>query len=401
MEVPIDAIRQLMIQNRRAAAGRTYTVPSPESYPYQWFWDSCFHAIVLSYFDRETAEEELLSLLSSQYENGMIAHVMYWERLDVLNVDWLNDATSDLIQPPIIADTVEQLYLRFGNRAFLDHVYPSLQRYYDFLLEYRDVRAVDLIGYVNPDESGEDNSPRFDAALDLPAQHPVEHHLNERYALFETHKDCELDTRCTAQRFWVEDTALNAYLVMNLQSMARIARELNDRAGAERYETTAKRVAAAMRAYMFGTDRFLPLSGLSGTRTLDDTWACFAPLLSQQYSKSEAAHLIETELIREDRFWLPFGIPTVRQDSPAFDPEEPTWGAEWQHPHWRGPIWMNIHWFLVRALRTYGYDDLAADVRLKSLALIEQSGFREYYHPLTGAGMGARDFTWGALVIDM
>jgi len=28
-------------------------------------------------------------------------------------------------------------------------------------------------------------------------------------------------------------------------------------------------------------------------------------------------------------------------------------------------------------------------------------GFREYYNPFTGEGMGARGFTWGGLVLDM
>ena len=30
-----------------------------------------------------------------------------------------------------------------------------------------------------------------------------------------------------------------------------------------------------------------------------------------------------------------------------------------------------------------------------------KSGFREYYHPDSGAGYGARDFGWSTLVVDM
>ena len=29
------------------------------------------------------------------------------------------------------------------------------------------------------------------------------------------------------------------------------------------------------------------------------------------------------------------------------------------------------------------------------------SGFREYYHPYTGEGLGARDFGWTTLILDM
>ncbi|MDX5437212.1 MAG: hypothetical protein LPK03_08455, partial [Pontibacter sp.] len=33
--------------------------------------------------------------------------------------------------------------------------------------------------------------------------------------------------------------------------------------------------------------------------------------------------------------------------------------------------------------------------------LVSQSGLREYYHPFTGEGNGAKDFTWSGLVVDM
>jgi hypothetical protein len=36
-----------------------------------------------------------------------------------------------------------------------------------------------------------------------------------------------------------------------------------------------------------------------------------------------------------------------------------------------------------------------------SLRLVQQSGFREYYDPLTGQGHGAANFTWPGLLLDM
>jgi hypothetical protein len=33
--------------------------------------------------------------------------------------------------------------------------------------------------------------------------------------------------------------------------------------------------------------------------------------------------------------------------------------------------------------------------------MVEGSGFREYYHPATGEGNGARDFSWTALALDL
>src|SRR5437763_190881 len=62
-------------------AGRRYafTAPSPTRYPWQWYWDSCFIAIVRSRWDRERARRELESLLAVS-EDGFIGHIAFWGR---------------------------------------------------------------------------------------------------------------------------------------------------------------------------------------------------------------------------------------------------------------------------------------------------------------------------------
>ena len=39
--------------------------------------------------------------------------------------------------------------------------------------------------------------------------------------------------------------------------------------------------------------------------------------------------------------------------------------------------------------------------RLAVATAIQASGLREYYHPFTGAGMGAGDFAWSTLILEM
>ena len=50
-------------QGRRYA----YSEPSPGRYPWQWYWDSCFAAIVRGRYDRERARAELQSLLARSH----------------------------------------------------------------------------------------------------------------------------------------------------------------------------------------------------------------------------------------------------------------------------------------------------------------------------------------------
>jgi hypothetical protein len=52
-------------------------------------------------------------------------------------------------------------------------------------------------------------------------------------------------------------------------------------------------------------------------------------------------------------------------------------------------------------LRRLGYEAEAADMAERLAAVVRREGLREYYHPRTGAGMGATDFGWTALALEM
>jgi hypothetical protein len=71
---------RVLVQNRRTGHAAwndrpyAYVVPSPHSYPFQWFWDSCFHAIALCHVNLDWAREELTTLLYGAQPNGFIPH---------------------------------------------------------------------------------------------------------------------------------------------------------------------------------------------------------------------------------------------------------------------------------------------------------------------------------------
>lgn len=57
---------------------------------------------------------------------------------------------------------------------------------------------------------------------------------------------------------------------------------------------------------------------------------------------------------------------------------------------------------MIRGLQTYGYIQEARDLTKKTIELVQKEGFYEYFHPLTGSGCGACDFSWSAsLIIDL
>ena len=69
--------------------------------------------------------------------------------------------------------------------------------------------------------------------------------------------------------------------------------------------------------------------------------------------------------------------------------------------YWRGPTWLNAAWLLWLGLVRLGYEEAAASMAARIARAVGGAGLREYYDPFSGAGMGAEDFSWSALVLEM
>src|SRR5215472_11862110 len=70
----IDAeSRRALETNWVAALG--FTMPNRRKYPWQWLWDSCFHAIAWSALGDARCATELESLFSLQLPNGFLPHM--------------------------------------------------------------------------------------------------------------------------------------------------------------------------------------------------------------------------------------------------------------------------------------------------------------------------------------
>lgn len=392
-----DGARALFLQNRREKDGYQFTVPSPGTYPYQWLWDSCFHTIVLTRLgDYEAARKEMLSLVSRQLPDGMLPHVIFWKQGVVRPYEWgwgrKEKDISAITQPPMLAYAIWELHLKDPNIEFLKKIYPNLLSFYKFLIEKRDPRDHHLVGIINPDESGEDNSPRFDKPMHLPHDVSFAKHYLDRLKLVAANRKCDFDAElCMSKTFWVKDVPFNAILIKNLQKLADIASAVGDSEG-EHYATLHEGlIRQAIRTFLFKDGIFWSTTGKDYEPLRVATWAHFAPLFADLYSKEEAEMLITNHFRNERTFKATYGIRTVAKTEPSYTSRN----------FWRGPIWFAPHWFIYKGLKAYGYHDDAEFLKRANLTLLERHGFREYFHPDTGEAYGAKNFTWGALTLDM
>ncbi len=108
--------------------------------------------------------------------------------------------------------------------------------------------------------------------------------------------------------------------------------------------------------------------------------------------------MVEEHLLDPRRFWLPVPPPSVSAAERSFEPGR---GSGWKRRYWRGPTWVNAAWMLWIGLVRLGYRAEAEEMARRLGEAVLSQGLREYYHPSTGEGLGAPDFAWTSLILEM
>ena len=100
------AARQVLDANWRAP----YTVPNAAVYPFQWLWDSCFHALVWADLgEPERAVSELAHLFRTQSPLGFVPHVDYERDPGHHAAFWGRAGSSSITQPPMFGHALAEL----------------------------------------------------------------------------------------------------------------------------------------------------------------------------------------------------------------------------------------------------------------------------------------------------
>jgi glycogen debranching enzyme len=129
------------------------------------------------------------------------------------------------------------------------------------------------------------------------------------------------------------------------------------------------------------------------------TWAALSPLALPDLPQEIGRRLIEEHLLDPQRFWLPVPPASVSAAEPSFSVQDT--GAFGLRRYWRGPTWINAAWLVWLGMVRLGYAAEGAELVRRVCAAIRAEGLREYYDPHTGRGMGAVDFGWSSLVMEL
>jgi len=364
-------------------AGHTYAFgsPSPGRYPWQWYWDSCFHAIVRRRYDPDRSRRELESLLDAA-RDGFIGHVIFWgrplnlERAIRYNVARRDDLMTSTIQPPLLAWAWK---LAVGDPAGE----PRITTHHEWLSAHRDLDGDGLLWLIQPDESGLDASPKFDHVWGVRAQGRRGFPL-----LIRSNRKRGFDARRIRD---AGEPVLCEVLTNVMWSLARQSMSQGS--------TTP---ALVDRLWHEDLGRFVdeahsPRRTLA-PRSVPFTWDTLAPLALPDLPEAIGRRLIEETLLDPARFAGGVPLASVALDDPAHTSRDHYWGLR---RYWRGPSWVNAAWLAWLGLRRLGYEAEAADLAHRLGTVMLREGIREYYDARLGTGMGAQDFGWSTLVWEM
>lgn len=408
--VAADARRVLEGNRQRGVSawdGRRYdfVCPSPTTYPFQWFWDSAFHAIALLHVDPELAKQEIRCLMQGARPDGFIPHMVLWEKsahesaIRDYSITLADPFYTATIQPPVVARAVLRIYEVTGDAEFVREVLPPIRRFFRWLKAYRDPDDDSLIAIIQPDESGLDASPKYDRLMQIASGAPEETLQQLRQGmrrLFETYAPHRADPARIAalDTFTWEDVMVNAIYADGLRCLAKLTDLPRE---SDEFNARADRARSALEVKCWDetAGAFWDLAGWNEEPARTLTFSSLFPLILDDLDPRKAKRLIDEHLLNEREFWLPYPIPSVAASEPSFDPHWRT------NTTWRGPTWVNVNWYIYHGLRAHGRADVASELAERTFAMVAKSGVREFYDPLTGEGQGARDFGWTTLVLDL
>lgn len=340
-----------------------------------WQLDAFFNVLLATRAgDRATAAANLDAGLALQVAgHGNLAAVRSGR------TDWV-----DRSHPPIGALAAWSLYEATGDRAVLERAYPVLARAHRWWFVARDGNGNGLLEYGSSpvgdghfvhtklaamDESAMDNSPVHDEASFDDQTHT-------------------LDT---------EDVGLNSLLVLEAELLARIAALLGLHGESAALAAKAADLAAKVRAGLWDAGR-----GIYANRRWDGRFArslaptSFYPLLAGIATPEQAATMVREHLLDPGRFGGPWPVAGTPHDDPA----------ALDNVYWRGRVWPCFNFLVYRGLRRYRFDEAAAGLAARSVALFERGWAErrsfENFNQRTGEGGDSVDaepfYSWGALL---
>ena len=371
---------QLTLQNNwRVPAGEIKHEGLFPSYHYKWFngfwsWDSWKHAVGLSYYNTDLAKKQMKLMFDFQNEDGFVADCVFRDT----TIEKHNYRDT---KPPLSVWAVAKIYEKDKDVEFVKYMYPKLKLYHEWWYKKRDNDKDGLCEYGSTDgsliaakwESGMDNAIRFDNSK-------IVENSEGAYSLNQ------------------ESIDLNAYLYAEKGYLAQLATTLNKDDDAQKLINEATILKTKIQSQFYDTtDGWFYDTTLDGKTFIKGEGSEGWTALWANAATQKQAEAVKEKMMNPKKFYTKVPFQTMSAAHEKFNPLK---------GYWRGPNWLDQAYFGVKGLQNYGFikeADKATVQILKGAEGILGKGksIRENYHPLTGEGLNAQNFSWSAAHIIM
>ena len=397
-----EEARNILIQNDRGG----YTVPTAGLYPYQWNWDSAIAAMGFAEFDIDRAWQELETLFSGQWADGMVPHILfhkpdlgYFPGPDV----WGGIGpipSSGITQPPVAATMARLVWERdpVAGEDRLRGLWPKLRAWHEWFLKWRlDDGAVCV---THPWEAGRDNAPDWDGVMARidpvgvgeytrrdtshvdSSMRPTKYDYDRYIWLVQMGRRLGWNQAALLEEnpFRVADPTMTFLLLRAHRDLLFMGVRLGlDTSGMADEISLLEGGARTLWNAELGS--FDSRDAKTGAWTGSITNASYLCWLAGIDSAGQSAHL-ERSLSA-----VPYGVASLDPSSEKFDAKR----------YWRGPTWAFMNFLIGLGLEDFNHP-LAGRLRKVTHDLLKDHGFAEYFDPTDGSPAGGKSFTWTAAV---
>jgi hypothetical protein len=301
-----------------------------------------------------------------QYDNGYINY-RTGSYLDEI-IEYNGQLTSSA---PWYAWINWEVYRMTGDKAFLEEMYSSSKRFYQFYVANRDADGDGLCEWGG-------------------------------HAILESVRDANVavwDEVNWPSHFEALD--LNSMLVMEAKSLEAMARELGLDAEANEWQSDYEKRSELIRktfwdeetGFFYHVDRDSHQFTHSKENDLKRMEIIgFLPLWAGVANPSQAGRLVE-HLTNPQKFWRTYGIPSLAADDPYYNDKG----------YWNGPVWVEWNYLLQRGLQDYGYQKEAAELVDKVtegmlIQLKETNNLWEFYSPDEPWAGYHKTYIWAGII---
>ncbi len=357
-----------------------YAAPNSDVYPWQWLWDSCFHAVIWQALGRtDRAEAELAQVLSTQTRRGFVPHMNYQLDPGASEEFWGRRGASSITQPPMYGHAVALLLEDGVDLA--EPVVEGARRGLRFLIDDRARDRSGLVRLCHPWESGADDSPRWDD-LCPGGWAPDRWRVTKSHLVSSVVPDRD-GAAIDNPAFPVASVGFNALLAWN-------ARRLGAATGDGALLDAADDLAAAIdRRWEPELATWVDAGATAGGSGRCRTADALLPLLVT--TNAAAVDAVCAQLCDPGAFGGRYGPAGVHRGESVYA----------ERTYWRGPVWPQLAYLLWLALLERGRAVEATDVASRAVEGAVRSGLAEYWTVDDGVGLGAIPQSWTGLALIM